>query len=146
MDRDKHPAVSPRDSLSRVPWRTEGLPARRSEPGRRGRWWRVLLLIVLYVAVFGALSLQDQQSRPQPVPYTEFKTQVRENNIAEIFAKAKPSRGASATKHPFRAATAKATASSQPNVRSLPRTTCWASLNKTTPRPGPHRSLMNAAC
>lgn len=78
-------SMSPRAPWSRVPWRTEGLPNPPNQP-RQGRWWRTLLLVVLYVAVFSALSVQDQQDRPQSIPYTEFKTQVREDNIAEIFA------------------------------------------------------------
>jgi cell division protease FtsH len=41
----------------------------------------------LYLAFFVVLSLQDRQSQPHSVPYTEFKVQVRENNIAEVFAR-----------------------------------------------------------
>lgn len=78
----------------RVPWRTEGLrdggrgPGSRKGSGARGGWQKwALWAMVLYVAVFAALSIQDQSSRPQPVPYTEFKTQVADNNVTEIFAR-----------------------------------------------------------
>ncbi|UKA69083.1 ATP-dependent zinc metalloprotease FtsH (plasmid) [Arthrobacter sp. FW306-05-C] len=74
-------------SWPRVPWRTEGLPAARHDRGKRGQWWRTLLIVLLYVAVFAVLTVQDQQNQPQSVSYTEFKAQVRANNIAEIFAK-----------------------------------------------------------
>jgi cell division protease FtsH len=88
--RDDSPAAAP-DTRSRVPWRQEGLPAPRPAPDKGGRWKRALLLVVLYavlyVAFFAVLSLQDRQSHPQPVPYTEFKAQVRDNNIAEVFAR-----------------------------------------------------------
>ena len=77
-----------------VPWRTEGLPGgdsgARSPKGSRGwgAWQKwALWATLLYVAVFAALSVQDQSARPQPVPYTEFKAQVASNNVSEIFAR-----------------------------------------------------------
>ncbi|WP_083706490.1 ATP-dependent zinc metalloprotease FtsH [Arthrobacter sp. QXT-31] len=77
-----------------VPWRTEGLPNGRPGPGsprNSGAWggWQkwALWALVLYGAVFAALSIQDQSARPQPVPYTEFKAQVAENNVSEVFAR-----------------------------------------------------------
>ena len=33
------------------------------------------------------LTVQDRLSGPQPVPYTEFKTQVANKNVAELFAR-----------------------------------------------------------
>jgi cell division protease FtsH len=33
------------------------------------------------------LTIQDRLSGPQPVPYTEFKTQVADKNVAELFAR-----------------------------------------------------------
>ncbi|WP_457974710.1 ATP-dependent zinc metalloprotease FtsH [Arthrobacter sp. D1-17] len=78
-----------------VPWRTEGLADDRS--GTRGQenapapggWWKAMLwALVLYLGVFVMLSLQDQSGRPQPVSYTEFKSQVASNNVAEIFSRA----------------------------------------------------------
>lgn len=80
--------VPPHGSWSpKVPWRTEGLTTEPEQGKKRRRWWRTLLIAALYLAVFATLSVQDQQGKPQSVPYTEFKAQVRENNIAEIFAK-----------------------------------------------------------
>lgn len=82
------PAARPqRGYWPRVPWRTEGLSTGEPGPAKRGRWWRTFLVLVLYMAVFAALSVQDQQSQPRSVPYTEFKAQVREDNVAEIFTK-----------------------------------------------------------
>jgi cell division protease FtsH len=37
--------------------------------------------------LFSILTLQDRLSGPQAIPYTEFKTQVGANNIAELFAR-----------------------------------------------------------
>jgi cell division protease FtsH len=44
-------------------------------------------MLLLYLAVFVVLSVQDQSVRPQPVSYTEFKVQVQADNVAEIFAR-----------------------------------------------------------
>jgi cell division protease FtsH len=43
--------------------------------------------IVGYLLLFGMLTVQDRLSGPQPVPYTDFKTQVTNKNIAEVFAR-----------------------------------------------------------
>lgn len=43
--------------------------------------------LVGYLILFGVLTLQDRLSGPQPVPYTEFKTQVANKNVAELFAR-----------------------------------------------------------
>ena len=40
-----------------------------------------------YLLLFGVLTLQDRLSGPQAVPYTEFKTQVANKNVAEVFAR-----------------------------------------------------------
>jgi cell division protease FtsH len=40
-----------------------------------------------YLLLFGVLTVQDRLSGPQAVPYTEFKTQVTNNNVAELFAR-----------------------------------------------------------
>jgi cell division protease FtsH len=40
-----------------------------------------------YLILFGVLTVQDRLSGPQPVPYTEFKTQVVNKNVAELFAR-----------------------------------------------------------
>jgi cell division protease FtsH len=37
--------------------------------------------------LFGVLTVEDQLSGPQPVPYTEFKSQVANKNVAEVFAR-----------------------------------------------------------
>jgi len=43
--------------------------------------------VVGYLVLFGILTLQDRLSGPQPVPYTDFKTQVTDKNVAELFAR-----------------------------------------------------------
>jgi cell division protease FtsH len=43
--------------------------------------------MVGYLLLFGVLTIQDRLSGPQPVPYTEFKSQVVSKNVAELFAR-----------------------------------------------------------
>ena len=43
--------------------------------------------LVGYLVLFGMLTVQDRLSGPQPVPYTEFKSQVASRNVAEVFAR-----------------------------------------------------------
>ena len=75
------------------PWRTEGLPPRQPPRPQRGflAWapW-----VAIYVLAFGALTLQDRSAGPQPVPYTEFKTQVESRNVHEVFARGNTIQGA----------------------------------------------------
>jgi cell division protease FtsH len=40
-----------------------------------------------YLLFFGVLTIQDQLSGPQPIPYTEFKSHVASKNVAELFAR-----------------------------------------------------------
>jgi cell division protease FtsH len=68
------------------PWRTEGLPASQP-PKQRPRWVTLAIWGASYLLLFGTLTVQDRLSGPQPVPYTEFKTQVSNENVAELFAR-----------------------------------------------------------
>jgi cell division protease FtsH len=68
------------------PWRTEGLPKREPAKGR-SRWLTIAISLVGYLLLFGILTLQDRLSGPQPVPYTEFKNQVDNKNVSEVFAR-----------------------------------------------------------
>src|SRR2546422_1700660 len=68
------------------PWRTEGLPDGHA-PKRRPRWITAAIWFLGYLLFFGVLTVQDRLSGPQPVPYTEFKNQVANKNIAEVFAR-----------------------------------------------------------
>jgi cell division protease FtsH len=43
--------------------------------------------LVGYLLLFGMLTVQDRLSGPQLVPYTEFKSQVANKNVAELFAR-----------------------------------------------------------
>jgi cell division protease FtsH len=43
--------------------------------------------LVGYLLLFGILTVQDRLSGPEAIPYTEFKTQVANKNVAELFAK-----------------------------------------------------------
>jgi cell division protease FtsH len=45
------------------------------------------LWVVGYLLLFGVLTVQDRLSGPQPVPYTEFKSQVAAKNVGELFAR-----------------------------------------------------------
>jgi cell division protease FtsH len=77
--------ASHKDSPLR-PWRTEGLP--KGEPAKpRSRWVMVVAWLVGYLLLFGVLTLQDRLSGPQAVPYTEFKNQVVNKNVSEVFAR-----------------------------------------------------------
>jgi cell division protease FtsH len=73
------------DRPAEQPWRTEGLPKRQADDPKR-RWITGATWIVGYLLLFGILTIQDRLSRPEPVPYTEFKTQVSNKNVAEVFA------------------------------------------------------------
>jgi cell division protease FtsH len=68
------------------PWRTEGVP-KGEPPKRRPRWSKAALWLVGYLLLFGMLTIQDRLSGPQPIPYTEFKNQVANKNVAELFAR-----------------------------------------------------------
>jgi cell division protease FtsH len=69
------------------PWRIEGMP--KGEPPRNPtpRWLQVAAWIASYLVFFGLLSFQDRMSGPEQVAYTEFKSQVVQKNIAELFSK-----------------------------------------------------------
>jgi cell division protease FtsH len=68
------------------PWRTEGLP--KGEPPKpRRRWIAAAVWLLGYLLFFGLLTVQDRLSGPQPVPYTEFKSQVAKKNVGELFAR-----------------------------------------------------------
>jgi len=77
---------SGRDRPAERPWRTEGLPERQPPKPRR-RWITPAIWVVGYLLLFGMLTIQDRLSGPQLVPYTEFKTQVANKNVAELFAR-----------------------------------------------------------
>jgi cell division protease FtsH len=81
--RERQPATEPPPSR---PWRTEGLP--KGQPTKpRPRWPTMAIWAVGYLMLFGVLTVQDRLSGPQPVPYTDFKTQVTDKNVAELFAR-----------------------------------------------------------
>src|SRR5262245_10041384 len=76
----------PRPEPSSQPWRTEGLPTGPPKTPKR-RWVTPALWLIGYLVLFGILTLQDQLSGPRAVPYTEFKTQVANQNVGELFAR-----------------------------------------------------------
>ncbi len=71
------------------PWRTEGVPSGQDDqtPQRRVRWPILAAWALGYLVLFGVLTLQDRMQGPQAVTYTEFKTQVAGDNVAEVFAR-----------------------------------------------------------
>ena len=80
------PSNSPPRQPPQRPWRTEGLP--KGEPPKpRRRWITAAVWLLGYLLFFGMLTVQDRLSGPQPVPYTEFKSQVANKNVAELFAR-----------------------------------------------------------
>ncbi|MEN6605302.1 MAG: ATP-dependent zinc metalloprotease FtsH [Bryobacteraceae bacterium] len=68
------------------PWRTEGLPQGQA-PKPRPRWTAAVVLLVGYLLFFGLLTMQDRLGGPQAVSYTEFKAQVADKNVAEVFSR-----------------------------------------------------------
>lgn len=78
---------------SNRPWRTEGLPKGKPGPRRPG-WITVAIWFFGYIVFFGMLTLQDRMSGPQSIPYTEFKAQVANKNVGEIFARGNTIEGA----------------------------------------------------
>jgi len=83
----KPPLDGPRvDQPPARPWRTEGLP-KGQPPKLNPRWVTLAVWVVGYLLLFGVLTVQDQLSGPQAVPYTEFKAQVGSRNVAEVFAR-----------------------------------------------------------
>ena len=84
--------TQPSDQPQRRPWRTEGLP--KGEPAKRRRWTSLAVWGAGYLILFGLLTLQDTFSRPEAVPYTEFKAQVAAANVAEVFARGDTIEGA----------------------------------------------------
>src|SRR6188474_1328787 len=84
--RERQPASSSTEPPPSRPWRTEGLP--KGQPTKpRPRWLTMAIWVVGYLILFGVLTVQDRLAGPQPVPYTDFKTQVTDKNVAELFAR-----------------------------------------------------------
>ena len=84
--RERQPASSSTEPPPSRPWRTEGLP--KGQPTKpRPRWLTMAIWVVGYLILFGVLTVQDRLAGPQPVPYTDFKTQVSDKNVAELFAR-----------------------------------------------------------
>ena len=73
------------DRPARRPWRTEGLPKQQPVPPKRP-WITAAAGLLGYLMLFAMLTLQDQLSGPEAIAYTEFKTQVSNKNVAELFA------------------------------------------------------------
>jgi cell division protease FtsH len=83
---ERQPTSSSTEPPPSRPWRTEGLP--KGQPSKpRPRWLTMAIWVVGYLMLFGVLTVQDRLSGPQPVPYTDFKTQVTDKNVAELFAR-----------------------------------------------------------
>src|SRR5690606_8816708 len=89
--RDQSPAPRPPADQPQRPWRTEGVPSSRgdgSPESGRSRWIRrAVVLIAVYLVVFGLLSYQDRLGGPPTVSYTEFTKQVEAGNVAEVFSR-----------------------------------------------------------
>src|SRR3954465_4772397 len=88
----QEPAPEISDQPSR-PWRTEGVP-KQQQPQRRPKWIMLAVWLIGYALFFGVVTVQDRMSGPAAVPYTEFKTQVANKNVAEVFARGNTIEGA----------------------------------------------------
>jgi cell division protease FtsH len=75
-----------------VPWRTEGLP--KGQPAKRRQWVWLAVWGAGYLILFGLLTMQDRLAAPEVVSYTEFKSQVAADNVAEVFARGDAIQGA----------------------------------------------------
>jgi cell division protease FtsH len=75
------------------PWRTEGLPEGQA-PNRRPRWIEIVAFVLSYALLFGLMTVQDRMGGPQSIPYTEFKAQVANKNVREVFARGNAIEGA----------------------------------------------------
>jgi cell division protease FtsH len=82
----------PRPS-SAHPWRAEGLPDGPPQKPQQ-RWGFLGALALGYLVLFAMLTVQDRLSGPESVSYTEFKAQVAQKNVAEIFARGNTIQGA----------------------------------------------------
>src|SRR4051812_1010270 len=88
----REPVPEESDQPSR-PWRTEGVP-KAQPPKRRPKWTMFAVWVLGYALFFGMLTVQDQMSGPTVIPYTEFKKQVAEKNVQEVFARGNTIEGA----------------------------------------------------
>jgi cell division protease FtsH len=84
--RERPPSDTPPAQEPSKPWRTEGLP-KGEPPKQKSRWLTMAVWLLGYLLLFGMLTLQDRLSGPESVPYTEFKTQVANKNVKELFAR-----------------------------------------------------------
>src|SRR4029453_13866552 len=84
---DHLPSGSSTASPPSRPWRTEGLPKQGQPAAPKRGWQTAAVWLVGYLILFGVLTVQDRLAGPQPVPYTEFKTQVANKNVGEVFAR-----------------------------------------------------------
>ncbi|TLM84067.1 ATP-dependent zinc metalloprotease FtsH [Pseudarthrobacter sp. NamE5] len=91
LTQGKGTSPSPGPEGRRAPWRIEGMPARTGDDGQSGgrgqrlRPW--IWLAALYLGFFLIFSFQDRAAAPEAVAYSEFKAQVQDNNVAEVFSR-----------------------------------------------------------
>jgi len=69
------------------PWRIEGAPKDDPQKKPTPGWLQAVAWFATYLVFFGLLTFQDRMSGPQMVAYTEFKNQVAQKNVAELFSK-----------------------------------------------------------
>jgi len=50
--------------------------------------------VLSYALLFGLLTVQDRMGGPQSIAYTEFKAQVANKNVGEVFARGNTIQGA----------------------------------------------------
>ncbi|WP_345038037.1 ATP-dependent zinc metalloprotease FtsH [Georgenia daeguensis] len=86
--RDARRTEPPEQPPAGQPWRTEGVPPQGREPEPPG-WGRVITWLLLgWVVLFGLTTLQDvASSQVATISYTEFRQQVEEGNVEEVFSR-----------------------------------------------------------
>ena len=105
------------------PWRTEGIPPKQPPPRRRG-WIGPAVMLLGYLVFFGIVTLQDRMSGPQAISYTEFKNQVGNKNVGEVFARGDSIEGSVKKEPPYPVRRTASTSSSPPSVLHSPLTIC----------------------
>ena len=81
------PPDAPPERAPARPWRTEGVPADGTPPRRKFAWTTLGFWAAAYLILFVGLTVQDRLQGPHAVTYTEFKAQVEQGNVAEVFAR-----------------------------------------------------------
>ncbi|WP_308221680.1 ATP-dependent metallopeptidase FtsH/Yme1/Tma family protein [Georgenia sp. EYE_87] len=86
--RDARRAEQPTQAPTGQPWRTEGVPPQGGAP-EPPRWGRIVTWLLMgWLVLFGLTTVQDlASSQVATISYTEFRQQVEEGNVEEVFSR-----------------------------------------------------------